>query len=134
MKIWKRYIIFGIFTVILTSLVTFILYRHVKLKYGYKSRFHDNLDEILAFNSNSVAIFYHLYERSPLYEHLKNLDRKTVSSEEVRNFMDLPESITNHRKHVINVALSDLLPLNRPVPDSRPSGYESFSFFTFVIL
>lgn len=128
MKIWKRYILFGLFTAVLTSLVTFILYRHVKLKYGYRSRFSDRLDEILAFNSNPAAIFYHLYERYPLYRYLHNLNPRTISNMAVKDLLQKPESVENYRKHAINVALSDIIPLNRPVPDSRPPGCSEIKY------
>lgn len=122
MKIWKRYLLFGIVVAILTFITTFYLYRHVKLKYGYKAQFKDKLDDILSFNSDPSAIFYGLYEHSPLYNDLKELDRRTITGSGARDFLMKPKASLNYKAHGINVGISDLVPLNREIPDSRPDG------------
>jgi hypothetical protein len=123
MKIWKRYLLFGISATVITFISTFYLYRHVKFKYSYKSQLADKLDKILAFNTNPSAIFYDLYERSPLYSDLKELDRKAITNDNAREFLMKPNTALNYKTHGINVGLSDLVALNREVPDSRPYGF-----------
>jgi len=127
MKIWKRYTVALLVTTVLTTLFTFFVYKHVKLKLKYSSHKHIyypdmSLLEELAFNSNPAAKFYDLYDRSPLYDVLSELDRRAINGRSLTHFLERRDVIELHRKHNLNVGLSDLLPLNRPIPDSRPDG------------
>ncbi|XP_052792360.1 polypeptide N-acetylgalactosaminyltransferase 14-like [Mya arenaria] len=124
MKIWQRYVLFMTLASCLTVYVTFFIYKHVKLKYSSKilGGRRGVFSDAMTFNRNPNAIFYDLYEHSPLYNILKDVDRSTLTDYRTEEVLDSDLVTESQRKHGINVALSDLLPLNRPVPDSRPSG------------
>ncbi|KAL4227368.1 hypothetical protein ACF0H5_012811 [Mactra antiquata] len=129
MKIWARYVLFFVLVTLLTIFVTYLLYKHVKFKYGkVRLSFTDGLNEAVSFNANPAAVFYKLYEQSPLYDELHRLNRNSISGDLVRNFLLKQECVDNRQKHGINVGLSDLVPLNRPVPDSRPSGCKEIKY------
>lgn len=94
----------------------------MKLKYGQEKFLATNEFDILAHNAKSSSIFYKLYDKSPLYEIESQLARSKLSGTDLRKFLLNENVIGLHKKHGVNVGLSDLIPLNRPVPDSRPTG------------
>lgn len=124
MKMWKRYLFVLAVTSVLTMIFTFLIYKHVKLKFRNSHRHPSSADlsDGLSFNTNPEAKFYDLYDKSPLYDILSTLDRRKINTRDFNKFLDRSDVTELHRRHNLNVGLSDLLPLNRPVPDSRPDG------------
>lgn len=127
MKTWKRYVLVLVITSVLTTFLTFLVYKHVKLKFASKKHIYDpaNLQMELLYNGNPSAKFYDLYDKSPLYDALGDLDRRAINGRTLTSFLQRQDVTALQRKHNLNVGLSDLLPLNRPIPDSRPDGYVS---------
>ena len=125
MKLYRRYIIVTCFVAIFVCAMTFYVYNKVKLKLTGLHAFQltkEEYNDALSSNSNSDAIFYEVYEKSRLSDVLKGLDRKHVNDAIIRNFLSKPEAIELFQKLAINVAFSDIIPLNRHIPDSRPRG------------
>ncbi|KAH3814979.1 polypeptide N-acetylgalactosaminyltransferase 13-like [Dreissena polymorpha] len=135
MKIWKRYAIIITLVACVTLYVTYIAFKHVKLKYGGRkysgsgSIFSDSVE----FNRNPKAIFYDLYAHSPFYEILKDTVLSKLTDYRIKEILNnpaYPQIEELHTQSRIDVLLSDLLPVNRPIPDSRPPGCSSLSYPT----
>ena len=124
MKLLKRLIALGLITVVLSALITFLILHLIDKKRDGRHTFQRNtgsLQDVIAFNSDPSAIFYTL-DTSPLAPELRRLDRRKLNEGLAINFAMKPEVIDAFRKHEVDVGVSDLIPLNRPVPDSRPNG------------
>lgn len=94
----------------------------MKFKSGRYPYREDGVKSELSFNSNPHAKFYDLYDKSPLYSLLNKIDRHNINGRTLTFYLESQEVGELRKKHNVNVGLSDLLPLNRPVPDSRPDG------------
>ena len=124
MKLLKRLIALGLLTVVLSTLITFLLLYLFEKKHDGRHSFERNtgsLTELIRYNADPSAVFYKL-DTSPLARELGRLDRRKLDEGLVMQFAMKPEVINAFKNHEIDVGLSDLIPLNRPVPDSRPKG------------
>jgi len=134
MRIWKRYAIILSLVACLTIFTTFFIFKHVRHKYGNKrlGLVSNIFSDTMEFNRNPKAIFYDLYKKSSLYSRLKDVDRATLTDERVEHILEDGVVMDHAKSYQINVAFSDLIPINRPVPDSRPSGSVFFQLFQTI--
>lgn len=123
MHILRRYIVLATVTFLVTTAVAVYLYRHVKLKpVSHRSSPSTSIDSSLTFNSNPSAIFSDIYDKQTSYDLLSTVDRRQINPADAMHILEAPLAVELYRQHMINVVLSDLVPINRPVPDSKPTG------------
>lgn len=130
MKLLKRLIALGLITIVLSTLITLLILHFFWNKHDRRHSFERNTGSFkrtIEFNSHPSAIFYKL-DKSPLATELSQLDRRKLDESVVINFALKPEVISAFKKHEVDVGISDLVPLNRPVPDSRPKGCSKLKY------
>ena len=124
MKLIKRLIALILITFVLTTVITFLILHFFWKKIDRRHSFGQSsgsFDQTIKFNSDPSAVFYKL-DNSPLAQELGRLDRRKLTESQVLNFALKPEVVKEYKKNEVDVGISDLVPLNRPVPDSRPTG------------
>ena len=124
MKLLKRIITLALLVVVLTTIITLLILHFIGTKTDRRHSFQKgdgSFEKTIEFNSDPSAIFYKL-DSSPLAKELERLDRRKLTASQVMNFALKPEVVKEYKKNEVDVGVSDLVPLNRPVPDSRPAG------------
>ena len=123
MKLVKRLIALILLVVVLSTIITLLVLHFFGKKMDRRHSFEKagSFEQTVEFNSDPSAIFYKL-DNSPLAQELGRLDRRKLTPSLVMNFALKPEVVKEYKKNEVDVGISDLVPLNRPVPDSRPAG------------
>ncbi|KAL3867308.1 hypothetical protein ACJMK2_044522 [Sinanodonta woodiana] len=131
MRLVRRYtlVIFGL-VVLLATVIFFTLIR-IHAKYGdrNKLRFQKQKtlkDDIFSQNQKDTAVFYTGMDTVWLNGQAVNV--RLMDAKNAETILESPMAKELEKQHEINVILSDLLPINRRIPDSRPPGCELLTY------
>ncbi|KAK3603109.1 hypothetical protein CHS0354_027893 [Potamilus streckersoni] len=133
MRLVRRYtlILFGL--AVLIAIVIFITLIRILAKYGAQNKLRFQKQEILkndifSQNRKDTAVFY--TGKDTILFNGQAVNVRLMDTKKAEIILDSPMAKELEKQHEINVILSDLLPINRRIPDSRPTGCKSLTYPT----